>query len=127
MALHTMRRLVLLVAATSLPTTARAEWKNLTVFHTNQANYSAGDIADMNTADDLVRLRTPRPAQCWADFGHRSLTLVLRPTTLPTRADDLPTAAHTHTGRSGVYGTGEATPAGVQRPRVRTPRVVRLR
>ena len=62
MALHTMRRLVLLVAATSLPTTARAEWKNLTVFHTNQANYSAGDIADMNTADDLVRLRTPRPA-----------------------------------------------------------------
>ena len=29
------------------------DWVNLTVYHTNQANYSAGDIADMNTADAL--------------------------------------------------------------------------
>lgn len=50
----TMLRLVLAVAL-GLPT-AGAGWKNLTVFHTNQANYSAGDIADMNTADDLVSL-----------------------------------------------------------------------
>jgi hypothetical protein len=45
-------RLVLLAAAACLPA-ACGVWKNLTVFHTNQANYSAGDIADMNTADDL--------------------------------------------------------------------------
>ena len=29
------------------------EWVNLTVYHTNQLNYSMGDIADMNTADAL--------------------------------------------------------------------------
>jgi hypothetical protein len=32
---------------------APQQWVNLTVFHANQANYSAGDIADMNTADAL--------------------------------------------------------------------------
>ena len=32
---------------------AAAKWINLTVYHANQANYSAGDIADMNTADAL--------------------------------------------------------------------------
>ncbi len=53
-----MRSVVLALAASSIPT-ARGVWKNLTVFHTNQANYSAADIADMNTADDLVR---PHPA-----------------------------------------------------------------
>ena len=29
------------------------EWVNLTVYHVNQANYSAGDIGNMNTADTL--------------------------------------------------------------------------
>ena len=56
-----MRRLVLFAVAAACFGTARGEWQNLTVFHTNQANYSAGDIADMNTADDLVSAR-PRPA-----------------------------------------------------------------
>ena len=54
-----MHRLVLLAAAAGcFGPSARGEWQNLTVFHTNQANYSAGDIADMNTADDLVSARS---------------------------------------------------------------------
>ena len=28
-------------------------WTRLTVYHTNEANYSSGDIANMNTADSL--------------------------------------------------------------------------
>jgi len=33
--------------------TGFAGWVNLTLYHTNQLNYSAGDVADMNTADAL--------------------------------------------------------------------------
>eukprot|EP00035_Acanthoeca_spectabilis_P002609 m.88609 g.88609 ORF g.88609 m.88609 type:complete len:296 (+) comp11658_c0_seq1:82-969(+) len=34
-------------------TQGATDWVNMTVYHTNQANYSAEDIADMNTADVL--------------------------------------------------------------------------
>ena len=43
-----------LSAAAAPPAAAsHQQWLNLTVYHANQANYTAGDIADMNTADAL--------------------------------------------------------------------------
>ena len=37
---------VALASLASILTSADATWVNMTVFHTNQANWSAGDLAD---------------------------------------------------------------------------------